>query len=154
MSIGPNIQAWRVSRSHSVLALAQRAGVSESLLESIESGELDPAVSVLQGLAAALGIPVSWLYTDPRHVELLIDPAEGGTDAGQAHSVDPVIEQILRSARRDVEMYVLLTAIIQNADPKLVRAAEASLRSLAKQAKQPTVPWQSRPPGHFEPPND
>lgn len=154
MSIGPNIQAWRVSRSHSVSALAQRAGVSESTLESIESGELDPAVSTLQGLAAALGIPASWLYTDPRHVELLIDAGEDGVDASQAHSVDPVIEQILRSARRDVEMYVLLTTIIQNADPKLVRAAEASLRSLAKQAKQPTVPWQSRPPGHFEPPND
>lgn len=154
MSIGPNLQAWRVSRSHSVSALARRAGVSESTLESIECGELDPAVSVLQGLAAALGIPVSWLYADPRHMEQLLDPGEEGVDADQARSVDPVIAQVLCSARRDLEMYVLLTAIMQNGDPKLLRAAEASLRSLAKQAKQPTVPWQSRPPGHFEPPSD
>ena len=154
MSIGPYVQAWRISRGHSVSALAQRAAVAESTLESIETEELDPTVSVLEGLAAALEIPVSWLYTDPRHVKLLTDSEDDGADAGQTHSVDPVIEQVLRVARRDPEMYVLLTAILQNADPKLVRAAGASLRSLAKQSKQPTVPWQSRPPGHFEPPSD
>jgi len=154
MSIGPYVQAWRISRGHSVAALALKAAVSESTLESIESEELDPTVSILQGLAAALEIPVSWLYADPRHLELLTDSDDDRADAGHAHSIDPVIEQVLRVAGRDPEMYVLLTAILQNADPKLVRAAEASLRSLAKQSKQPTVPWQSRPSGHFEPPSD
>jgi transcriptional regulator with XRE-family HTH domain len=149
MSIGPYVQAWRISRGHSVSALALKAAVSESTLESIESEELDPTVSILQGLAAALEIPVSWLYADPRHLAFLTDSDDDG-----AHSVDPVIEHVLRVAGRDPEMYVLLTAILQNADPKLVRAAEASLRSLAKQSKQPTVPWQSRPSGHFEPPSD
>ena len=153
-SIGPYVRAWRISRGHSVTALALKAAVSESTLESIESEELDPTVSILQGLAAALEIPVSWLYADPRHLELLTDFDDDEADAGHAHSIDPVIEQILRAAGRDPEMYVLLTAILQNADPKLVRAAEASLRSLAKQSKQPTVPWQSRPSGHFEPPSD
>ncbi|MFO0729744.1 MAG: hypothetical protein U0361_01885 [Nitrospiraceae bacterium] len=51
-------------------------------------------------------------------------------------------------------MFVLVTALLQSGDPKLLRAAEVSLRSLVKQAKQATVPWQSRPPGHFEPPSD
>ena len=152
MSIGPYVRAWRISRGHSVAALALKAAVSESTLESIESEELDPTVSILQGLAAALEIPVSWLYADPRHLKLLTDSDDDGAD--HAHSVDPVIEQVLRVAGRDPEMYVLLTVILQNADPKLVRAAEVSLRSLAKQSKQPTVPWQSRPPGHFEPPSD
>ena len=155
MSIGPYVQAWRLSRGHSVSALARKAAISESTLESIESEELDPTVSILQGLAAALEIPVSWLHADPRHVELLTESDDDdGADAGHARCVDPVIEQVLRVAGRDPEMYVLLTAILQSADPKLVRAAEASLRSLAKQSKQPTVPWQSRPSGHFEPPSD
>ncbi|TLY16734.1 MAG: XRE family transcriptional regulator, partial [Nitrospirae bacterium] len=35
-----------------------------------------------------------------------------------------------------------------------LRAAEVSLQSLVKQSKQTTVPWQTRPPGHFEPPAD
>jgi transcriptional regulator with XRE-family HTH domain len=154
MSMGPNIQAWRISRGHSVSALAQKAGLSESTLDSIESGDLDLTVSVLQALAEALGIPVSWLCADPRHVQLLTDPDEEGTDAAQATSADPVIECVLRAVHTDLEMYALLTAVLQSGDPKLMRAAEASLRSLAKQAKQPTVPWQSRPPGHFEPPSD
>lgn len=33
-------------------------------------------------------------------------------------------------------------------------AAEVNLRSLLKQSRQATVPRQSRPPGHFEPPSD
>ncbi|HEY3196735.1 MAG TPA: helix-turn-helix transcriptional regulator [Nitrospirales bacterium] len=154
MSIGPNIQAWRLSQRHSVTALAHKAGLSENTLESIESGELDLTVSVMQVLAAALGIPVSWLSVDPRHVQLLTDPDQDGLDAGRANSADPVIECVLRAAHADLEMYALLTAILQSGEPKLMRAAEASLRSLAKQAKQPTVPWQSRPSGHFEPPSD
>src|SRR5437870_4059654 len=112
MSIGQYVQSWRISRGYSVSALAQKAAVSESTLELIESEELDPTVSVLEGLAAALEIPVSWLYTNPRHVELLTDSEDDGADASHAHSVDLVIEQVLRVARRDPEMYVLLTAIL------------------------------------------
>jgi hypothetical protein len=54
----------------------------------------------------------------------------------------------------DRSLYVLLTALMQAGDPKLLRAAEVSLRSLVKQARQATVPWQQHPPGHFEPPSD
>ena len=67
---------------------------------------------------------------------------------------DPVLERILVAAGHDRSLYVLLTALMQSSDPKLLRAAEVSLRSLVKQSKQATVPWQSRPPGHFEPPSD
>jgi transcriptional regulator with XRE-family HTH domain len=151
MSIGSRIQAWRVSRGHSTAALAQTAGLSERTLEAIESNELDPAVSVFSALAGGLGIPVSWLFADPRHIELLADSDD---DAGQMDLADPVIAQVLRTVGKDLEMYVLLTVILQDGEPKLVRAAEASLRSLVKQSKRPTVPWQSRPQGHFEPPSD
>ncbi|TKS60400.1 MAG: hypothetical protein EWM72_01438 [Nitrospira sp.] len=51
-------------------------------------------------------------------------------------------------------LYVLLTALIQAGDPKLLRAAEVSLRSLVKQSRQAAAPWQQRPSGHFEPPSD
>ncbi len=67
---------------------------------------------------------------------------------------DPVLDHILQGVQGERELYVLLTAILQSGDSKLVRAAEASLRSLAKQARQATLPWQSRPSGHFEPPSD
>ena len=48
----------------------------------------------------------------------------------------------------------LLTSLLRHGEPKLLRAAEVNLRSLLKQARTSTVPWQNRPSGHFEPPND
>lgn len=65
MAIGANIQAWRLSRGQSVEALVAKAGVPSSSLNAIESGELDPTVSILEALATALGIPPSWLHSDP-----------------------------------------------------------------------------------------
>jgi transcriptional regulator with XRE-family HTH domain len=154
MSLGPNIQAWRVSQGYSIAVIAKKSGLSEASLEAIESGATDPSLSTLQSVAAALGIPASWLHVDPKHLELLTDPDEEGSQEHQQRSVDPVVERVLLATRQELGLYVLLTTILQSGDPKLLRAAEASLRSLAKQAKQPTVPWQSRPPGHFEPPSD
>lgn len=153
MSIASNIQAWRLSKRQSVTALAERVGLPVESLEAIESGELDPSVSTLETLASAIGVPVSWLYGDPEHLERLLD-ADERAEAVQAGTVDPVTERVLLGSREEHELYVLLTSILMSGEPKLRLAIEASLRSLAKQAKQPTVPWQSRPSGHFEPPSD
>ncbi len=153
MSIASNIQAWRLSKRQSLTALAERAGLPAESLEAIEAGELDPPASTLATLASALGVPVPWLYGDPGHLERLLD-ADEREESVQAGAVDPVTERVLLGSRAEHELYVLLTSIVMSGDPKLRLAVEASLRSLAKQAKQPTVPWQSRPPGHFEPPSD
>ena len=135
------------------MALAEKAGLSVESLEAIEAGELDPSASMLETLAFAIGVPVSWLYGDPEHLERLLD-ADERAESAQAGEVDPVTERVLLGSREEHELYVLLTSILMSGEPKLRLAIEASLRSLAKQAKQPTVPWQSRPSGHFEPPSD
>jgi transcriptional regulator with XRE-family HTH domain len=155
MAIGPTIQAWRLARCRSVSSLAEQAGLQPESLEAIEAGELDPPVSLLETLAQALGVPPSWLYGDPQHLSLLTTDADGeNISPGATDSVDPVTEQVLLSSRQDRELYVLLTALLRCGEPKLIRAAEVSLRSLVKQSRQATFPWQSRPPGHFEPPSD
>jgi transcriptional regulator with XRE-family HTH domain len=41
--------------------LAEKAGVSQSLVAQIERGEREPGRNALRGLAEALGITVSWL---------------------------------------------------------------------------------------------
>src|SRR5438094_165777 len=155
MAIGAYVQAWRVARRQSVEALAAKAGVPSTSLDAIESGELDPTVSTLETLAAALGIPTAWLYGDPQHLDLLTsDPDGEASEPRPTESVDPVMERVLLGTRQERGLYVLLTALLQSGDPKLLRAAEVSLQSLVKQSKQTTVPWQTRPPGHFEPPAD
>lgn len=155
MAIGAYVQAWRLARRQSVETLAAKAGVPSTSLDAIESGELDPTVSTLETLAAALGIPPSWFHSDPKHLNLLTADPDGETSESlPTGSVDPVTERVLLGTRQNRGLYVLLTALLQSGDPKLLRAAEVSLQSLVKQSKQATVPWQTRPPGHFEPPSD
>lgn len=134
-------------------ALASEANLPAERLEAIEAGTDDPPASVIERVAAALHIPAAWLFIDPKQIELLFTDADGERrDPGQ--TPDPVLEQILRVSRENRELYVLLTTLLQRGEPKLWRAAEMNLRSLIKQARQATVPWESRPPGHFEPPSD
>jgi len=155
MALGANIQAWRCSRGHSLEALAAKAGLAAASLGAIESGELDPPASTVEALASAIGVPAPWLYTEPKHLELLTTDSDGDALVQPApDAVDPVTERVLRGARHELELYVLLTALLQSGDPKLLLAAETSLRSLVKQARRPTIPCQSRPSGHFEPPSD
>ena len=153
MSVLLSIQAWRRERRQAVTALASKAGIATEQLESIESGEMDPPASMIAALAGAIGVPVSWLFHHPNSVKLLLTDADNET-LDEADSPDPITERMLCGAQQDRELYLLLTTLIQEGDPKLLRAAEANLRSLVKQARRSTIPWQSRPSGHFEPPSD
>ena len=153
--IGSLIRAWRLSHKCSEQAFAHRAGIDASLLESLETEQADPNASTLEALARALNIPLPWLFIHPSELDLLCkDDEEEGLSLSTLTGADPVLDRLLLAAGHDRTLYVLLTALIQSGEPKLLRAAEVSLRSLVKQSKQATVPWQSRPPGHFEPPSD
>ena len=153
MAIGQQIQAWRISRGHSVNDLAAASHLPFQTLEELEADTLDPSASLLEALAAALKIPPAWLFSHPTAFRILFDNPEED-DNPPPTGPDPVTERILVGSRMDRSLYVLLTAIMQSGEPKLLRAAEVNLRSLVKQAKQSTIPWQNRPSGHFEPPND
>ncbi len=114
---------------------------------------MDPSTATIESLAGALRIPPAWLFETPRSFEYLF--TDSGEQEEPTHShVDPVTDRIVAGSRMDRSLYVLLTALVQAGDPKLLRAAEMSLRSLVKQSRQALLPWQQRPPGHFEPPSD
>lgn len=153
MPIGQHIQAWRILYGYSVDRLAAESHLLAHVLEEVEADKVDPSVSLLEALATALKIPPAWLFSQPTSFRTLFnDPEEDA--AAIPESPDPVTERILAGSRMDRSLYVLLTAIMQSGEPKLLRAAEVNLQSLVKQAKQATIPWQHRSPGHFEPPND
>src|SRR5262249_49110146 len=153
MAVGPLIQAWRVSQGHSIDDLAAELHLQPQLLEKIETGEVDPSASLLEALAGALKIPPAWLFSHPTLFQTLLEEPEGNTDS-HPPGPDPGQEGILGRLIQDRSPDGLLKAIMQSGEPKLLRAAEVNLRSLVKQAKQATVPWQNRPSGHFEPPSD
>ena len=153
MSIGLFIQCWRLSRNHSIESLSNAARIPNALLEQIEADQTDPTAATIEALASALRVPASWLFDNPRSFEYLFtDSAED--EEPDRSQLDPVTDRILAGSHTDRSLYVLLTTLIQAGDPKLLRAAEMSLRSLVKQSRQATVPWQQRPSGHFEPPSD
>jgi transcriptional regulator with XRE-family HTH domain len=153
MAIGQQIQAWRILRGRSVDDLSTELSLPPHVLEEIEAGEIDPSASLLEALAAAFRIPPAWLFSHPTSFSTLFDDPEEDASSIPA-SPDPVTERILAGSQMDRSLYILLTALMQSGEPKLLRAAEVNLRSLVKQAKQATIPWQNRPSGHFEPPSD
>lgn len=153
MSMGLFIQGWRLSRNHSIESLSDAAEIPPTLLEQIEADQIDPTTGIIEALASALRIPPSWLFDDPQSFECLFADSAEEEERDTSH-IDPVTDRILAASRTDRSLFVLLTTLMQAGDSKLLRAAEMSLRSLVKQSRQATVPWQQRPSGHFEPPSD
>jgi len=153
MSIGSFIQSWRLSKNQSIESLSDAARIPRALIEQIEADQTDPTTATIEALASALGVPPSWLFDNPRSFEYLFTDSTEGEEPDKSHP-DPVTARILAGSYTDRSLYVLLTTLMQAGDPKLLRAAEMSLRSLVKQSRQATVPWQQRPSGHFEPPSD
>ena len=152
MAIGAQIQAWRLSRGLSPEYLAAETGISLQALDEIEAESLDPSTGTLERLASAMKIPVAWLFAHPKAFDLLFQEPDASEE--KPNGPDPITERILTGSRLDRSLYVMLTALIQSGEPKLLRAAEMSLKSLVKQSRQSMVPWQNRPSGHFEPPSD
>ena len=153
MSIGQFIQGWRLSRNQSIESLSDAAGIPPTLLEQIEADQQDPTIVTIQALASALRIPPAWLFDNPQSFTCLFTDSAEDEEPGTSQ-IDPITDRILAGSHADRSLYVLLTTLMQAGDPKLLRAAEMSLRSLVKQSRQATVPWQQRPSGHFEPPSD
>ena len=125
MALGQQIQAWRVTRGHSVDGLASESHLQPHVLEDIEAEEVDPSASMLEALAAALKIPPAWLFSHPTSFRILFDDPEADEHSTPV-GPDPVTERILAGSRMDRSLYVLLTAIMQSGEPKLLRAAEVN----------------------------
>jgi transcriptional regulator with XRE-family HTH domain len=154
MSIGLFIQGWRLSRNQSIESLSDAAGIHATLLEQIEGDQTDPTIGTIEALASALRVPPSWLFDTPQSFKYLFTDSAEEKEEPDTTQIDPVTDRILTGSHADRSLYVLLTTLMLSGDPKLLRAVEMSLRSLVKQSRQATVPWQQRPSGHFEPPSD
>ncbi len=61
MNLGKSIKLCRTNRGLSQEDLANRIGMSVSYISLIEQGKRDPAISTIEEVASALGIPVSLL---------------------------------------------------------------------------------------------
>ena len=62
MTLGERIRALRADRQLQQRQLAEKAGLTPSLLSQIESGRLTPSLHTLGKLAGALGMPIAALF--------------------------------------------------------------------------------------------
>jgi transcriptional regulator with XRE-family HTH domain len=72
MNIGKSIKMCRTSLGLSQGDLAQKIGMSMSYISLIEKGKRDPAISTIEQIADALGVPVSlltFLAADPNELK-------------------------------------------------------------------------------------
>ena len=63
--IAERVHALRASRGLTLDALAERSGVSRSMISSIERAECSPTAVLLERLAAALGVALASLFDGP-----------------------------------------------------------------------------------------
>ena len=155
MSIHQNLSNWCQAKGLSLADLSRQTGVAMTSLQDFQKGEWDAPLSVITAIAQSLDVPVSWLHSDPRTIQRLWnDPDEDHPEFPDTSSSDPIFQRMIQASREYQDIFILLTSILHHGDPKLIRAAQVSLQSLLKQARPTTVPWGSRPPGHFEPPSD
>lgn len=63
--VGTNLKEIRRAQGHSLDTLAAASGVSRAMLGQIETGKSVPTVTLLWKVAAALGVQVAQLITDP-----------------------------------------------------------------------------------------
>ena len=64
MSVGKRIKEHRESRGFSVRGLADKAGLSPSMISQIECGKVDPSLSTLRTLALTLDVPMFFLVLE------------------------------------------------------------------------------------------
>ena len=155
MSIALYLHQWCQYRHLTLAQLSDQAGIELKNIESIQNGSMDPSLSLLDTIAKQLQIPTSWLHHDPQVVQRVWnDTDEEEPELPKDHSIDPIFERMIQGRHKHPELFVLLTNLVHHGDPKLIRAAQVNLQSLSKQIRATTLPWGSRPPGHFEPPSD
>jgi transcriptional regulator with XRE-family HTH domain len=69
-ALGARIKGLRVERGLQQRQLAEKAGMTPSMVSQIEAGRLTPSLPTLGKLAAALGVPIASLFEPAPHGRL------------------------------------------------------------------------------------
>lgn len=65
LEIGARLAELRSQHRYSIRRLAGEAGVSASLISDVERGKVEPSISTLKRLAAALGTTLAFFFSEP-----------------------------------------------------------------------------------------
>src|SRR6186997_3514933 len=65
LSIGERLAELRKEHRYSIRQLAERAGISASLISDVERGKVEPSISTLKRLSDALGTTLTYFFSEP-----------------------------------------------------------------------------------------
>ncbi len=85
--LGQKVRGLRKSHKLTVAALAEKLGISESYLSQLESGRVDPSISLVGRLSAALDVPISAFFDTEYEEPVVIRAADRKTDTSKDESV-------------------------------------------------------------------
>jgi transcriptional regulator with XRE-family HTH domain len=88
--MGEHLRAARRERHLSLRDLAERLGVSPSLISQIETGRANPSVSTLYAIAAELDVSLDELLFNDRRAELTRPSVRPGTPSGTMAPAAPL----------------------------------------------------------------
>jgi transcriptional regulator with XRE-family HTH domain len=94
--IAGRVRGLRASRGLTLEALAERSGVSRSMISLIERGESSPTAVLLERLAAGLGVPLASLFDTSG-----ADPQPVARRADQSRWRDPASGYLRRNVSPD-----------------------------------------------------
>jgi transcriptional regulator with XRE-family HTH domain len=65
LSIGERVAELRKEHRYSIRKLAEKAGVSASLVSDVERGKVEPSITTLKRLSDALGTTLTFFFSEP-----------------------------------------------------------------------------------------
>lgn len=65
LSIGERLAELRKEHRYSIRKLAEKAGVSASLVSDVERGKVEPSITTLKRLSDALGTTLTFFFSEP-----------------------------------------------------------------------------------------
>jgi transcriptional regulator with XRE-family HTH domain len=98
--MGERLREARRARNLSLRTLAERLGVSPSLISQIETGRANPSVSTLYAIAAELDVSLDELLFNDRRPPEVAAPARSGVTGGTMAPAHPVQRAADRHAIR------------------------------------------------------
>jgi len=104
--VGGEARRWRLTRRLTLAQVGDRSGLNVGYLSQIENGKAVPSLDALVAIAAALEVPIAWLFLDtaspPQVVRAADRPRVDGPGGG-------VLEEVDGGTARDVR---ILEAIV------------------------------------------
>jgi len=90
--VGAEVRRWRLTRGLTLAQVGDQSGLNVGYLSQIENGKAVPSLDALVAIAAAIDVPIAWLFLDsapaPRVVRATERPRQAMADGGGLEEVD------------------------------------------------------------------